>query len=471
MIGLTVLSEAASRRCTASQAADVVDRFDTDVLYVRSAERERFLREAVPDAIAVARYEPQSPTAEVLAADDGLSLVAATSFGELRAYASEQLSERTDSVTFVLSDLLAVSLDLTRLEAELVGLEKYREALGEANDRTVQLTTGATPSYRREWDGLVVQGVMPGASEQREDSSGVAHAELRPDGGVRTETRSLGTFGLEAVADVGPRRAETLRDEGFDTRAKLADTNPHDLARLEGIGRTTAQTIVESATVLETGSARVEPTASLPAPEPIFVDIETDGLDPSIVWLIGALDRSADSEYASFLETDPSRPERALGRFLRWLADADPGRPVVAYNGRNFDFPIIEEHVAEHCPEHANTWASVPKFDPYRWAVERNNAVLPGLTNTLEDVASALGRESDETGLTGEVVGRRYRRYAENPERELDWDRHERYCEDDVRALAFVYDRLEEADSLEREADGEQSEPNTSQGTLADFSR
>lgn len=469
MIELTVLSEAAGRRCTASQAADIVDRFDTDVLYVRSAERERFLREVVPDTIAVARYEPQSPTAEVLAADDGLTLVAATSFGELRAYASERLSERTDSVTFVLSDLLAVSLDLTRLEAELVGLEGYREALGGAADRTVQLTTGAVPSYRREWDGLVVQGVMPGASEGGGDSSpDVAHATLRPDGTVRTETRSLGTFGLEAVADVGPRRAETLRDEGFGSRAELADANPHELDRLEGIGRTTARTIVESATVLETGEARVAPDASLPSREPIFVDIETDGLDPSIVWLIGALDRSRDG-YVSFLETDPSKPGRALEAVLEWLADADPGRPVVAYNGRNFDFPIIEEHVAEHCPEHAETWASVPKFDPYRWAVERDNAVLPGLTNTLEDVASALGWESDGTGLTGAVVGRRYRRYAENPEREPDWERHERYCEDDVRALAFVYDRLRKADPLERAESEDRSEPTTSQGTLADF--
>ncbi|MFU8868121.1 ribonuclease H-like domain-containing protein [Natronococcus sp.] len=469
MIGLTVLSEAAGRDCTASQAADVVDYFDTDVLYVRSAERDRSMREAVPDSVTVARYDPQSPTAEVLAADSEMTLVAATSVAELRTYASERLSGRKDATTFVLSDLLTVSLDLTRLEAELAGLEAYREALDEAADRTVQLTTGAVPSYRREWDGLVVQGVMPEASEGGGDSSAdVAHAALRPDGTVRTETRSLGTFGLEAIADVGRRRAETLRDEGFDSRAELADATPHDLARLEGIGRPTARTIVESATVLETGEARVAPNASLPSGEPIFVDIETDGLDPSIVWLIGALDRSADG-YGSFLETDPSRPAGAIEAFLGWLADVDPGRPVVAYNGRNFDFPIVEDHVAKHCPEHAETWASLPKFDPYRWAVERDNAVLPGLTNALEDVASALGWESDETGLSGAVVGRRYRRYAETPERELDWERHERYCEDDVRALAFVYDRLEEAQPLERAEEDDRSEPTTSQGTLADF--
>jgi len=63
----------------------------------------------------------------------------------------------------------------------------------------------------------------------------------------------------------------------------------------------------------------------------------------------------------------------------------------VAYNGWKFDFPVIAEHVAEHCPEHVETWEDTWKFDLYHWAVKQSNALLPGITNKLDDVAPAVG--------------------------------------------------------------------------------
>lgn len=473
LIGLTLLSEAATSRCSASQVADIVEYFDTDVLYTRQANQVHFLRDCVPDSVVVAYHNPMSPDAERVASQNGIELVAVTSPGELTEFAVDGLGD-AESGTFVLSDLLSISINLTALETELTGLADYQEALDGTGENAVHLTTGANPSYREEWEDLSVQGVMPGANEQQGTSAaGVAHLELRENGVVLVKTRKLGDFGLETVTGVAHRRAETLQNVGIHSREALAQSEVSEVAQIDGIGQKTARKIIESAQVVEQNEVRVAPDVSLPSREPIFIDIETDGLNPTMIWLIGVLNRKSGDRYMPFIETDPEQPAAALRAFMDWLAEFGQNRPVVAYNGWNFDFPIIEEHVAEHCPEHVETWANATKFDLYDWAATKNNALLPGITNKLEDVAPALGWEDNETGLTGRAVGRRFQRYAENPgpETELEWERHKRYCEDDVRALAHVHDRIAETETLMSQT-GESTKSTateTTQGTLADF--
>lgn len=473
VIGLTVLSEAATNRCSASQIEDIVEYFGTDVLYTRQANQVHFLRDCVPESVTVAYHNPMSPSAERIASRDGVELVAVASPGELEEFAADGLGA-AESGTFVLSDMLSVSINLTALETELTGLTDYQNALGGSGEKAVHLTTAANPSYREEWNGLSVQGVMPGANEQQGTSAaGVAHLELRQDGVVLVKKRKLGDFGLETVSGVGHRRAETLQNAGIHSREELAQADAYEIAQFEGIGKKTARKIVESAEVVEQNEVRVVPDESLPSRDPIFIDIETDGLNPTMVWLIGVLNGESGDRYNPFIETDPEQPAVALRAFLDWLAEFGQNRPVVAYNGWNFDFPVIEEHVDEYCPEHTETWANATKFDLYYWAVTKNNALLPGITNKLEDVAPALGWEDSETGLTGRAVGRRFQLYAENPgpETELEWERHKRYCEDDVRALAHVYGRISETEKLMAQT-GESrqlTETESAQGTLADF--
>jgi uncharacterized protein YprB with RNaseH-like and TPR domain len=472
VIGLTVLSDAATNRCSAYQVEDIVEYFDTDVLYTRQRNQVHFLSDCVPESVTVTYHNPMSPNAERVASSDEIELVTVAAPDELEEFVADGLGA-AESDTFVLSELLSVSIDLTALETELTGLTDYQNALGGAGKKAVHLTAGANPSYRAEWNDLSVQGVMPGANEQQGTSeAGVVHLELRQDGVVLVKKRKLGNFGLETITGVGPQRAETLQSGGIQSREELAQSKSYEVAQFEGIGKKTARKVVESAAVIEQNEVRVVADESLPSRDPIFIDIETDGLNPTMVWLIGVLDL-ASNRYIPFIETDPEQPAVALRAFLDWLAEYGQDRPVVAYNGWNFDFPIIEDHVDEYCPGHTETWANATKFDLYYWAVTKNNALLPGITNKLEDVAPALGWEDSETGLNGRAVGRRFQQYAENPgpETELEWERHKRYCEDDVRALAHVYDRIAETENVMAQPgkSTESTQTESSQGTLADF--
>ncbi|MDZ7745880.1 MAG: ribonuclease H-like domain-containing protein [Halobacteriales archaeon] len=206
----------------------------------------------------------------------------------------------------------------------------------------------------------------------------------------------------------------------------------------------------------------------------MFIDIETDGLSPQMIWLIGVYD-SRNDQYMSFLATDPDDRGEAVSAFAMWFAANAAGRPIVAYHGEGFDFPHLHDHINRYAPEHSAAWRGAWTFDPYWWAVKQNNAILPGPTNKLKDVAEALGWETDDTGLSGAVVGQRFQRYMENPcdATELEWERHETYCEDDVRSLAYVFDKLREADPIEgvgtTGGPKDSQEPTTAQGTFGDF--
>jgi uncharacterized protein YprB with RNaseH-like and TPR domain len=175
----------------------------------------------------------------------------------------------------------------------------------------------------------------------------------------------------------------------------------------------------------------------------------------------------------SFLQTDPDDPGRAIEDFMAWYTANASHRPLVAYNGWRFDFEVLHEQLVEHCPHYAEDWTSTYRFDPYQWAVTNGNAILPGRTNKLEDVAAALGHEREEKALTGAAVARRYRQWMADraPETEPDWDRFSGYCEDDVRALAAVYDALEASGRIEsRDDDGDRNTgTETTQGTLSEW--
>lgn len=464
----TVYAEAACSRMTIHQLADSLDYFGPDVVVVPRPHHELELRQALDGDTQILVADRPPRRLQPVQTHGSVDLLQVPNVDSL-AGLSDLKPQLADGETYLLSDLLAVDIDLVNLDTRLDGREAYEQALPDLRGSYTHLTSEANPDYRGEWGDLVVQGAMPGANErQGQTEPGVAHLELRADGVVCTETITPEKFGLRALDQVGRTRAETLREAGYRERAAVADATIPDLADLDGFGRETAQTVVESATANAEGEVRRHGDEGFPSADPIFVDIETDGLNPTMVWLIGVLEHRT-GEYRSFLARDPQAPGAAIEAFLSWLESVGGNRPVVAYNGRNFDFPVIEEHAAEHCPRYLDTWTEAWTFDPYFWATTEGQAILPGRTNKLDDVAAALGWEGADTGLSGAAVARLFQRYQANPgpETELNWERHERYCEDDVRALAHVYEALAEATAYS--SDSAATGANTAQGQLSDF--
>ena len=496
---MTALSADLVQRCRAAQLRDALDYADPDALLLTDPGALVRLRAVAPGLVDA--YRPvlvpgddsrgSDPKRYRLGSDDdlhastgesepgGVDIVVPASDDGLAAIASLESDGTLDPTTetYVLTDRLDVSVRLTSLDATLSGAEAYRAALSpETLDGTyTHLSTGAPVDYYREWDGLTVAGVGPdaadaGGGDRRGPEIPTLH--LHADGTVCTTSIRPSRLGLRALSGVGETTAARLREAGYAGRAAVADATAADLLDVQGVGRDTAEEISDHARTLVEGEIVRYGDEYFPNGDPVFVDIETDGLTPTVIWLIGVLDRSGEETYLSFLNRDPDDPCRAVEAFLSWYAANATGRPVVAYNGLNFDFPTLADHAERHCPQYAEDWESAHTFDPYDWAIRQGNAVLPGRTNKLGDVAAALGWDAAGTGLTGAAVGRAYRRWMRErtAESEPDWERHERYCEDDVRALAFVYDALADAGgtATRREA-GPSTGENTSQGTLTDF--
>jgi len=219
-----------------------------------------------------------------------------------------------------------------------------------------------------------------------------------------------------------------------------------DLAELSGLGRKRAERLHAHADVIRTGEplklTNDPPTKSRNARPPLCLDIETDGLSPTMIWQFGVYDPAADTHRAFTERTDPNDPGGVLGAFIEWLLGNHADRTVLTWNGYGFDYPQIERFLRRYHPHYVDAWEELWTYDLYKWAVRDGNALLPGRTNRLDDVAEALGYEGEKTGLSGAQTAAAYRRFMRRPDdpaAEPDWERHERYCRNDCEALYHVY--------------------------------
>ena len=340
----------------------------------------------------------------------------------------------------------------------------------------VSPTGDADGSRTHEVDVLGLGSTAGMGAATDNSTSRLVHATLYPTGHVTTTTLDPEDFGLRAVEQVGQARASSLRSNGVTDITQLQEMSVDALAAALGTGQTTARTIATSADALATDSVVRTSAASLPE-DPVFVDIETDGLGASVAWLVGVLNGGTDSEsYYPFRQQSLADPAAHLDAFATWLQGIPRSRPLVAWNGYNFDFDILTEQFREHCPDRLEEWESRRTFDLLYWARNKNNAVLPGRSNRLEAVAQALGWEGHTDGVDGATAARAYTRWREaatgaapGEERwEPDWDRLEAYCEDDVRALATVYEAIDDAPV--QSAAGGSGVTGGRQGSLSDFS-
>jgi uncharacterized protein YprB with RNaseH-like and TPR domain len=423
-------------------------------------------------------------------AGDGRAGTGRPAGAELETDDGDRTTDRTHRVC--LTACVSLDVDPYDRSTSFDGLRAYAEGLpdgwltADATHCSTELRAGFRTTVGVDGGRCSLVGVgRSGADLGVGTDAGVPDATLvavYPNGAVRTGTVDPESFGLQGLDGVGAKRADTLRRAGYATPGDVVEAPPRDLASLQGFGSSTAASIRAAATARVRGTVVATGDDPLPRGDPVFVDIETDGLEPSVAWLVGVLDGSArDGHYLAFREPRPGDGSH-LEAFLSWLRAEAGDRPLVAWNGYGFDFPVLRDRIREQCPEHLDAWEAASKFDPLRWARRTGdgNAALPGHNDELGTVASALGWEPATTGIDGGVVAELYTAYrrawlaAADPRNvpEPDWGRLEAYCEDDVRALATVYGALSDAARRESQTGpgpGPDPGDGSRQGALSEF--
>ncbi len=500
---ILALSGAAVRNSHRKTVTAMVDGVGPDVL-VATEPRASIVGPALDRAFDLDILEVGTGMRpDIAVTDDTRCLVMALPMGEdpltpeqiaARAETSSVDDDPADPATgpqlCLITRSVSLSVDPYARSATLDGVSGYRDRVPEQwwTARTVHLSTAlragftTTRTHGTDGDARFVGIGTSNADLGVGTTGGPTQATLvalHSNGAIGVSEIDPRTFGLRGVPEIGPTRLETLRDAGITTVDALADAPLRRLTELSGLGRTSANTVQTAAEARSTNTVLPTGTDSLSTQDPVFIDIETDGLNPSTAWLIGVLDGGpADGHYMSFRERAIDDGSH-LKAFMTWLTGAAARRPVVAWNGYRFDFPVITEQLRQHHPDLVAAWTDRYQLDALWWATNKNggNAALPGRTNKLEHVADALGWEPSTNGIDGATVAKLYTAYRSQVAGEADagavavpdWDRLERYCEDDVRALATIYEHLEGAarrDAQTKTPTGEHS----SQGSLTDFS-
>ncbi|MFD1562398.1 ribonuclease H-like domain-containing protein [Haloarchaeobius amylolyticus] len=380
----------------------------------------------------------------------------------------------TDAATFLFVPQLTVDWETTTLSTTLPNAEQFAAISATLPEPVTVLAGGQPAEYSHEWtllhDRSSVRVPIAGLGATTRDGSKIAQYTCTPHGTVAAEAVDIDQFGLTALNGVGHATADRLQQRGCQTTRDVRDLALDDLTDLPGIGRTTAETIHAHADVIDSGEPLLltnkTPVKTRDDRPPVCLDIETDGLSPTIIWQFGVYDPATDSYQAFTEKQHPTNPKPVLEAFITWFLATHGDRTVLTWNGHGFDYRHITQFLHQYLPEYVDAWDDVWTYDLYKWAVRDGNALLPGRTNKLAHVARALGYDSAGTGLTGAQTAAAYQEFMrdpDSPEREPDWDRHEAYCEDDCRALWHVYQaitdatRRETTDSGTGGADGHQA--------------
>ena len=465
---------------TTTAIADLVEYFDADIIYIIEEKLDmRTVSTVERTASCPVIYTRRSAVHTETV--DGITVSIVSSLDFIGGASTASGQGIPEDVDYVICDEIQTSADSVTLDVSLDGLE-HLARFQHRTDREVTFLTGAMEaSYDFVWKAevddesvrLPVRGLAP---TRRQGAPELACSSLDSDGRIAVSTTPADKFGLQSLSGVGKGTAPKLARNGYETREDVAAATERELREVRGIGESKAQSIRQSAHALSEGCVIRLTDESAPAAEysPLFIDIETDGLNPSIIWLIGVYDPETD-EYVDFIDTEPSRdnPGKATREFVTWLASEYDRTSLIAWNGHNFDFKHLSRFIRGHAAEYADYWSdSVFEYDLLDWAVRKDNAILPGRTNRVEDVAESLGhgRDAAAAAFDGKSLAKTIQRLLRSPERarDVDWEAARAYCEADVRELAAVYESIAKATPGHKRA-GVSADENTTQTGLMDF--
>ena len=260
------------------------------------------------------------------------------------------------------------------------------------------------------------------------------------------ETLNASKVGLLAVPGLGDRFSTELQSKGIKSRRDLSSLHPNEILEHDGIGPYRSTKWVCSAKAIEEEDIYRINKNDLEEKHRLFIDIETDSLNPSIIWHIGVYDDS-NEEYHSFLVKDPDKKGRIIEEFMDYLEEnVREDSVLLAWYGKKFDFEHLDDFIDRYDPDRKHVWDSIEKIDFMYWTDK--HAALPCRSSKLYDVSSRLGYESDLLGLDGEDVARMYTNYMEDREKEPDWKELKTYAKDDVVSMKYIYDRVKKAPVL-----------------------
>ncbi len=341
----------------------------------------------------------------------------------------------------IISDSIEGEMDPTTFEFSLTGTELI-EILKEYFDLdtldvnlfSTKIEAGKNPHH----DGIKIHGLK---TKEKMDGPHVPfvltgkrpHIELLPAGRV----------GLSAVPDLGDRFSTMLQSKGIESREDLCSISPEKMIEMDGVGPYRGTKWVCSAKALEDDTIYRLRENDLEDKHKLFVDIETDSLDPRIIWHIGLYDCERE-KYICFLEKDPSDKGSIMDEFSKYLERYGKDNScLLSWYGSKFDFVHLESFIEEYAPEYIDVWDHIEKIDFMDWT--KRHAALPCRTSKLDHVASRLDYEWSIRGLDGAEVGRLYSEYMDDEREEMPWKELKLYGKDDVIAMYHIYEEIRKA--------------------------
>lgn len=427
------------RRFSKTELLDLSRYLDPDLFLVVDEAAPRRIRwlEKVTERPVIPAHRPGRRQVQ------GIELLVAPRLEDLRQHVT---SESPSGADVILSSFLQQRTDPDTFSLHWENLDPYLELLGDARSALTHLAANLPPGERVSPDDLPTDvrihgaGFLDGPYER-------AFPSLRVQEDVRIqETLQTQKLGIRAIQGIGWDIEKQLRDAQVSDRQTLITMDPTALMEIDGIGPYYASVLRAGAHALNNQEPVWFADDPLRDRERVYVDIETDSLQPNVIWQIGVYDEKTDHYRAFHQREDPTDASYVPRAFARWVHNQARDRTFVSWFGNRFDFVWLRRFVREHAePSWTETWESVAKVDLLEDVI-KPGVCLPVRTHKLNVVAARLGYEHHHPGLTGEDAARAYSRWCSGGE--LDWSTWIEYCRDDVMAMHHVYHRMTEGPKL-----------------------
>ncbi|MBS3817145.1 MAG: ribonuclease H-like domain-containing protein, partial [Candidatus Thermoplasmatota archaeon] len=238
--------------------------------------------------------------------------------------------------TSVITDMIREEVGRISYERSLKKVSIIDE-LSDIFDDFHTFSTGVEAERQHHYNGKKIHGLGPVI-----DREGVKIPFLKTGETPKVKSFPAERVGLLAIPGLGKKFSTKLKSRGIVDRKKLKEKNPEEIMDLEGVGPHRGTKWISSAEAIENECVYTIQENELEDKHKIYLDIETDSLDPSIVWHIGLYD-DKEEEYTCLMEKEPEKKGRIMKRFGEYLEEhCGPDSVLLAWYGSGFDFKVLE---------------------------------------------------------------------------------------------------------------------------------